>query len=155
MNFVEISVRSVSPSSNSTERPSSPRVTVCGRASGRTSPFARAPGSTPPRRETLGVEVGAELAVEDGEEVPDQRRREPLLVVVGGDDPLYVLQEVEAEEERAVVAQHRGDRGEQHGAILRVEPADRRAEGDDEGALVGPGSPVSKSPTTPMISSSG
>ena len=84
------------------------------------------------RPEASGIEVGAELAVEDVEDIGDQRRREAGRVVVRRLDASAILDEVDAEEQQAVGPECAFRLRQKGRALVRLEEADRRAEEDDE-----------------------
>jgi len=83
-------------------------------------------------RTSAGVEVGAELTVEDDERVADEPLGGPLLVVVGRDEPGGVLEEVGAEEQPLTRLERVGEGPEEGPAFLDVEVADGAAEEGDQ-----------------------
>ena len=86
--------------------------------------------------EGVGVEVGAELAVEHVEDVLVELGGDPGGVVVGGLEPGPVLDQVGAEQE-AVARVHQGrDPGEERAPRRGAEVADRAAEEGDQRALL-------------------
>ena len=89
----------------------------------------------------VGVEVRAELAVHDHERVPVERRGDPGGVVVGGEQPRLVLDQVRSEQEPVAGGEGVGDRRQEGPTLVRVEVADRRAQEGEQGAPAG-GDPV-------------
>jgi hypothetical protein len=88
--------------------------------------------------EGLGVEVGAQLAVDDMEHVAVELGGDALRVVVGGFDDRRVLDEVGAEQEGVAGAQHAAHVAEQAPAASGWEVADRASQqGDQATATVG------------------
>ena len=88
-------------------------------------------------RERVGVEVGVELAVHDVQHVAVELGGDAGGVVVGGDEPVDVLHEVGAEQERVAGAEPGRELGEERGARRRREVADRAAEERDQAAAAG------------------
>ena len=72
-----------------------------------------------PRGRTRRVEVGVELAVEHAQHVAVELGGHAGGVVVGGDEPVDVLHEVGAEQERVAGRERRGEVGEERGARPR------------------------------------
>ena len=68
----------------------------------------------------LGVEVGVELAVHDVQHVAVELGGHAGRVVVGGDEPVDVLDEVGAEQERVAGLEPGGDLGEERRARRRA-----------------------------------
>ena len=78
--------------------------------------------------ERVDDEVGVELAIDHVEHVLVELRRHALLVVVRGLEAGDVLDEVGAEQEVVVPAEHRRDVAQEHGTGVGQEVADRPAE---------------------------
>ena len=78
--------------------------------------------------EVVGVEVGAELAVEHLQQVTVELRRDSLCVVVGRFEDLGILDEVRAQQQVVVGAEQRCDLAQHAPAAARWEVADRAAE---------------------------
>ena len=74
--------------------------------------------------ERLGVEACAEPVVQDAQDVPRELGRDAARVVVGGEDPLGRLHEVDAEKERVARRERRGQVGEEPGPHARLEVPD-------------------------------
>ena len=92
--------------------------------------------------EGVEVEVGAELAVEHLEHVLVELGGDAGGVVVGGLEPVAVLDQVGAEQELVAGPQQRRDPLEEGLARARVEVADGAAEEGDQPAAVGRGDPL-------------
>ena len=117
-NLALISVRISSPAANSTSRSRGRRLRRSVRAVERRQHLdplvvGVAPGDVV---EGVGIEVGAELAVEHAQHVAVELGGHAGGVVVGGDEPVDVLHEVGAEEER--VAGLEGRRRRRRGTAL-------------------------------------
>ena len=74
------------------------------------------------------VEVGAHLLVDHAQHVAVEGRRHAGAVVVGGLEHGHVLHEIGAEQQAVIRPHQRPEVGEEAGARLRVEVADRPAE---------------------------
>lgn len=82
--------------------------------------------------EQAGLEVPAELSVEDVEEVQVGGRRHPDGVVVGRLQPARVLDEIRAEQQVVARDERRRQLGEERRARAGCDVADRRAEERDQ-----------------------
>ena len=133
MNLVEISVRISSPAAKCDVEVEAvePHLLVGERAQADVHPL-RLGVVAGDVLEGVEVEVGAELAVEDGEDVLVELGGDAGGVVVGGLEAGAVLDQVGAEQEVVAGAEQRRDPLEEGVALARVEVADRAAEEGDQ-----------------------
>ena len=83
------------------------------------------------------VEVGGELAVEAGQQIQVKCRGDAFGVVVGAQEHVGVLAQVDADEQAALGAHEAADRAQQLRGLVGGEVADRRAREVDDGAARG------------------
>ena len=88
-------------------------------------------------RECSDVEVGVELAVQHAQDIAVELGGDAGRVVVRGNEPIDVLHEVGAEQERVAGRKTARHLGEELGAFLGREVADRAAEERDDAASAG------------------
>ena len=87
--------------------------------------------------ERVDVEVRPDLAVEHVQHVAGELGGDPVRVVVGGDETVDRLHQVDAEQQPARLGQLLGEHRQERPALLDVQVADGRAEEGDQGHAVG------------------